>query len=95
MTKSNEEIVLITGGSGFLGQHIIKLLLQEKDNLGIKEIRSIDLQPYTNEIGKFEMTTTDNVLLHFGKFCLCFLFYDIVRFFIFILFMNCQRSIIL
>lgn len=52
MTKSNEEIVLITGGSGFLGQHIIKLLLQEKDNLGIKEIRSIDLQPYTNAIGK-------------------------------------------
>lgn len=59
MTRSNEEIVLITGGSGFLGQHIIKLLLQEKDNFGIKEIRSIDLKPYTNEIGKLNMYIRD------------------------------------
>lgn len=50
---SNQEIVLVTGGSGFLGQHIIKQLIDKQDELGIKEIRSIDIQPYRNEIGTY------------------------------------------
>lgn len=40
----------MTGGSGFLGQHIVKHL-QEFDN-DVKEIRIIDLKPYANNLGK-------------------------------------------
>ncbi|KAM8709200.1 hypothetical protein ACLKA7_016072 [Drosophila subpalustris] len=48
------EVVLVTGGSGFLGQHIIKLLLEQRQELGIKEIRSLDIVPYGNNIGHVE-----------------------------------------
>lgn len=44
------EMFTIVGGSGFLGQHIIKLL-QEKDD-DVSEIRIIDVQPYKNNLGK-------------------------------------------
>lgn len=44
----NGDVVLITGGSGFLGQHIVKHL-QEKDD-DVKEIRIIDLRPYRNNL---------------------------------------------
>lgn len=43
------EIVLVTGSSGFLGQHIIKLL-QEFDN-EVEEIRLFDIRPYKNNLG--------------------------------------------
>lgn len=39
------------GGSGFLGQHLIKLI-QEQDQ-SVKEIRTVDLVPYTNKLSKF------------------------------------------
>ncbi|KAH8384449.1 3 beta-hydroxysteroid dehydrogenase/Delta 5--_4-isomerase [Drosophila serrata] len=45
------EVVLVTGGSGFLGQHLIKQLLERKEELGIREIRSLDIVPYKNNIG--------------------------------------------
>ncbi|KAL9907971.1 3 beta-hydroxysteroid dehydrogenase/Delta 5--_4-isomerase type 4 [Glossina fuscipes fuscipes] len=48
MLTENEEIVLVTGGSGFIGQHIIHLLSCDMFKLGIKEIRSVDLEPYKN-----------------------------------------------
>lgn len=48
------DVVLVTGGSGFLGQHIIKLLLEQRQVLGIKEIRSLDIVPYRNNIGHVE-----------------------------------------
>lgn len=48
------DVVLVTGGSGFLGQHIIKLLLEQRRELGIKEIRSLDIVPYKNNIGHEE-----------------------------------------
>ncbi|TDG52882.1 hypothetical protein AWZ03_000425 [Drosophila navojoa] len=51
MGSSDGEVVLVTGGSGFLGQHIIKLLLEQHKELGIKEIRSLDIVPYSNKIG--------------------------------------------
>lgn len=50
MAHSELEVVLVTGGSGFIGQHIIQHLLTNKANLGIKEIRSVDLKPYQNLI---------------------------------------------
>ncbi|KAH8302313.1 hypothetical protein KR044_005029 [Drosophila immigrans] len=48
------DVVLVTGGSGFLGQHIIKLLLEQRKELNIKEIRSLDIVPYNNNIGHEE-----------------------------------------
>lgn len=39
-----------SGGSGFLGQHIVKLL-QENDPK-VREIRILDLKPYVNHLGK-------------------------------------------
>ncbi|XP_023176048.2 3 beta-hydroxysteroid dehydrogenase type 7 isoform X2 [Drosophila hydei] len=54
MGNSDGEVVLVTGGSGFLGQHIIKLLLEQHKELGIKEIRSLDIVPYSNKIGHAE-----------------------------------------
>lgn len=43
-------ILIILGGSGFLGQHIMKLLQEKDDN--VREIRVIDLVPYENKLGK-------------------------------------------
>ncbi len=45
---SKEQVVLVTGASGCLGQHIVKLL-QEKDD-SVKEIRCLDLKPYQNNL---------------------------------------------
>ncbi|KAH8379295.1 hypothetical protein KR009_004059 [Drosophila setifemur] len=52
--KSGGEVLLVTGGSGFLGQHLIKQLLERRDELNIKEIRSLDIVPYQNNIGHVE-----------------------------------------
>lgn len=41
------------GGSGFLGQHIIKHL-QEKDD-DVKEIRVVDLKPYRNKLSAWKI----------------------------------------
>jgi len=54
MSNKGEEVLLVTGGSGFLGQHLIKQLLERKEELGIKEIRSLDIVPYKNNIGHEE-----------------------------------------
>ncbi|XP_068142743.1 3 beta-hydroxysteroid dehydrogenase/Delta 5--_4-isomerase [Drosophila tropicalis] len=59
MSSSNSnpdsgDVVLVTGGSGFLGQHIIKQLLDNRKELNIKEIRSLDIVPYKNNIGHLE-----------------------------------------
>lgn len=48
MTLRSERI-LVTGGSGFLGQHIVKLLQERTDY--VKEIRVLDLKPFTKQLG--------------------------------------------
>ncbi|XP_055845933.1 3 beta-hydroxysteroid dehydrogenase/Delta 5--_4-isomerase type 3 isoform X2 [Episyrphus balteatus] len=63
---TENETVLVIGGSGFIGQHIIKLLLQSKDELKIKEIRSLDKEPYKNTIGNFD---TSQLVTFVGDIC--------------------------
>jgi len=48
---SGKEIVLVTGGAGFLGQHIVRLLQERSSN--VKEIRVFDTRPYRKKLGKF------------------------------------------
>jgi len=43
-------VILVTGGAGFLGQHIVKLL--EERTEGIKEIRVFDTKLYQNQLGE-------------------------------------------
>ncbi|GFR12135.1 hypothetical protein TNCT_461611 [Trichonephila clavata] len=46
------EVVVVTGSSGFVGQHIVKLLHEQDDTC--TEIRLFDLKPYVNKIGHRE-----------------------------------------
>lgn len=46
--KRKVETVLVTGSSGFLGQHVVKLL--QEHNQSVKEIRLFDLKPYENNL---------------------------------------------
>lgn len=48
MTSSTTGIVLVTGGSGFLGQHMIGLLQSHAPH--VTEIRILDLNPYENKL---------------------------------------------
>ena len=49
-TSEKSEVYLVTGGSGFVGQHVIKQL-QERGN-NIKEIRVFDTKPYYKQLGE-------------------------------------------
>ena len=48
------DTILVTGGAGFLGQHIISLLQTKVEN--IKEIRVLDLKQYENKLGKHTLS---------------------------------------
>jgi 3beta-hydroxy-delta5-steroid dehydrogenase / steroid delta-isomerase len=50
MDSSTGCVVLVTGGSGFLGQHIVGLLQDRADH--VTEIRVLDVIPYENKLGK-------------------------------------------
>lgn len=50
----------MTGGSGFLGQHLVKLLQERDDNC--KEIRIVDLVSYTNHLGMLKLPPIENNL---------------------------------
>lgn len=63
---SDKEIVLVIGGSGFLGQHLIKLLLKSKDELDIHELRSLDKEPFKKTIGDFN---TSQLVEFTGDIC--------------------------
>uniref|UniRef100_A0AC35TZK6 3Beta_HSD domain-containing protein n=1 Tax=Rhabditophanes sp. KR3021 TaxID=114890 RepID=A0AC35TZK6_9BILA len=43
-------IVVVTGASGFVGQHLIKYFHDNHGTLNIKEIRSVDLKPFKPDI---------------------------------------------
>ena len=45
------EVVLVTGASGFLGQHIVKLLHIQSPLTA--EIRTLDIVPFENNLGKW------------------------------------------
>lgn len=44
--RTNMDIVTVTGGSGFLGQHIVKMLQERTDY--VSEIRVLDKVPHKN-----------------------------------------------
>ncbi len=43
-------VAMVTGASGFLGQHIVKLLHEKAPH--IKEIRVFDMKPFQQKLGK-------------------------------------------
>ncbi len=43
-------VILVTGGAGFLGQHVVKLLQERGQN--IKEIRVFDIFSYEDRMGE-------------------------------------------
>ncbi|XP_060607164.1 3 beta-hydroxysteroid dehydrogenase/Delta 5--_4-isomerase type 1-like isoform X1 [Ruditapes philippinarum] len=52
MDSSTGCVVLVTGGSGFLGQHIVGLLQDRADH--VTEIRVLDVIPYENKLDYVE-----------------------------------------
>lgn len=58
-----EHVVLVTGGHGFLGQHVVKHLHLYGAN--IKEIRVLDIVKYEQKLGMVMVK-----LLYIWSFCL-------------------------
>lgn len=52
MEISKTCVVLVTGGAGFLGQHVVGLLQERADH--VTEIRVLDVVPYTNKLDYVE-----------------------------------------
>ena len=50
--------IAVTGGNGFLGQHVVKLL-QEKSSLDISEIIVFDIVPFKQALGKTRVFNTE------------------------------------
>ena len=48
-TPTEGDVILVTGASGFLGQHIVKLLHQRATQ--VKEIRVLDTRPFKKSLG--------------------------------------------
>jgi hypothetical protein len=50
MAANRGDVILVTGGAGFLGKHIVRLLHERADD--VREIRVFDSRPFVNDIGK-------------------------------------------
>lgn len=67
LTKENI-IIIIPGGSGFLGQHIIKELNQRVD--GVREIRVLDIVPFEKKLGgKKKLKLNYLIIIQIKKEC--------------------------
>ncbi|XP_037502907.1 3 beta-hydroxysteroid dehydrogenase type 7 [Rhipicephalus sanguineus] len=60
-------VVLVTGSSGFLGQHVVKEL-HEEEHATIREIRLFDNRPYENRIG-FHVSKPKETKEYVGDIC--------------------------
>jgi len=49
---NNRNLFFFQGGSGFLGQHVIRVIQERGD--GVQEIRVVDVLPYKKKLGKFQ-----------------------------------------
>ncbi|KAK3916356.1 3 beta-hydroxysteroid dehydrogenase/Delta 5--4-isomerase [Frankliniella fusca] len=49
--QPDKEVVVVTGGSGFLGQHVVKHFREEAD---VAEVRVVDLRPFEERLGSSE-----------------------------------------
>lgn len=49
--SDKKQTILVTGSSGCLGQHIVKMLHEVDDSVG--EIRCMDIRPYQNNLREF------------------------------------------
>ncbi|XP_021363944.1 3 beta-hydroxysteroid dehydrogenase/Delta 5--_4-isomerase type 1-like [Mizuhopecten yessoensis] len=58
------EVVMVTGGAGFLGQHIIGHLQEKASH--VSEIRVLDIRPYSNKLGHRESKPLTSTL---GDIC--------------------------
>lgn len=57
MSEPRKQTVLVTGSSGCLGQHVVRLLHENDDTVG--EIRCYDLKPYQNNLRKCSVELSD------------------------------------
>ncbi|XP_060070999.1 3 beta-hydroxysteroid dehydrogenase/Delta 5--_4-isomerase-like [Ylistrum balloti] len=62
--SSTGDVVMVTGGAGFLGQHIIGHLQEKADH--VSEIRVLDIRPYSNKLGHKELKPLTSIL---GNIC--------------------------
>src|SRR6218665_334572 len=60
METKARRVVLVTGASGFLGQHIVK----ELQNENIDEIRAFDCRPYEQKLGMQHYWIITSWVLH-------------------------------
>ncbi|XP_069134758.1 3 beta-hydroxysteroid dehydrogenase/Delta 5--_4-isomerase type 1-like [Argopecten irradians] len=62
--SATRDVVLVTGGAGFLGQHIVGHLQERTDH--VSEIRVLDIRPYSNKLGHKEPKPLTSIL---GNIC--------------------------